>query len=113
MAKEEDMKFGFSVSFEDEAGIVVVFDCSYTYGRPAKINALPEDCYPAEGPEFDLENPMVDLGKGKTRKLTAEELEKLGCDTERDLVDKVTEDNVDDVHQQADDEAVSRYADRY
>lgn len=95
--RPSSFNFEYSLSYEDEAGIVVVFDCHWSSGRPAKINADPEDCYPAEPDEYDLDNPRVDLGKGKTRKLTAEELKKIGFETEADLIEHVME-TADDVH---------------
>lgn len=107
--RPNSIKFTYAVSYEDEADIVVEFDCNYYFGRDAKINAEPEDCYPAEPAEYDLDNPMVDLGNGKTRKLTAEELKKLGCETEQALVDKIMEEQPDDVHDQAATEA-EKYA---
>lgn len=104
------MKFEFSRSYEDEAGIVVVFDCTYTFGDPGKCYGPPERCYPPEPADYDLENPRVDLGTGRTRKLTADELKALGCETEQDLVNLVMEEDRDDVHEQAEEAAEARYS---
>ena len=44
---------GFNTEFE--------VNVKGTEGRPAKISGPPEDCYPAEGPELDIEENSFDL----------------------------------------------------
>ena len=39
----------------DEVEVEVEIKYTYTPGTPAKLDALPEDCYPADGPEVEIE----------------------------------------------------------
>lgn len=107
MAKEEDMnqQFDYEVSFEDEIGHCVAFDVTYTPGDPGKLSGPPENCYPPTGPDIDIENLRVNLGKGKTRKLTAEDFKAIGVEDEDELVEKILKDHLDGISEAAAEEA--------
>lgn len=49
-----------------EAEVRVTY--TFTAGRPAYISGPPEDCYPAEGPEIEIEKVEVKYFNWETRK---------------------------------------------
>jgi len=101
-------KFKFVTSYEDEAGIVVIFDASFTPGDPGRCSGPPERCYPPEPPEVELDNPMVDEGshpvkrwKHVYRQITDQELKLIGVASTEELIEKVIDDRFDEIVDEA------------
>ncbi len=54
----------FHDSQEEEFDVDVTFDYTISKGRPAKLNAAPEDCYPEEYPELEIELVTAEINYG-------------------------------------------------
>ena len=62
----------FKSDYKDVETVVNIGECQYEAmicfnyypGRPAKLYALPEDCYPQEDAEFELLNVKIDIAEG-------------------------------------------------
>lgn len=70
-----------SPDFEREINLVV----NWRPGYPAKINAPMEDCYPAEGPEFEVLQAQYDDGRPVPQRI----LESLDDAQIMDLVERM------------------------
>lgn len=63
---------------------------SFTPGHPAKLYGPPEDCYPAEGPEVEVDEVTVIID-GKRHALPDWQVRLI----ERDMLDELAEDATD------------------
>lgn len=66
-----DEEMDEQITFE----VVIEMRCTAPY-VPARISGPPEDCYPAEGPEFELETIYIQFAKRQVE-IKPEELEQL------------------------------------
>ncbi len=68
----------FTISVDEDQEIFTTVEVEFYLkltdrGRPAKIYGPPEDCYPAEAPEWELDS--IVLVFSKTHKLSIEEVD--------------------------------------
>ncbi len=68
MAIYHDYITDFTVSVDEDPEIFTTVEIEFylklTYaGCPAKLSGPPEDCYPAEGPEWELDDIFLRFGK--------------------------------------------------
>jgi len=93
--KPSSVSFAVDTTIELDVRVEV---SDYRFGTPAKLNARPEDCYPAEGSEYEIGGVYLLVTKkvdGKDRvveiKLPNEVIDIIGNDLD-ELIDEEAED---------------------
>jgi hypothetical protein len=85
-----------------EVEVEVTVKYNFSHGAPGKTDGLPENCYPAEGPEVEIEVVYLIDDKAKTDVLpklapdVVERLEEIICDSEEDAYNDAYERAMED-----------------
>lgn len=78
MADYYEYTTDFTVSVNEDLEIFEMMELEYhlkltSPGRPAKLSGPPEDCYPAEYPEWELDDLFLRFTKTHKLKITEED----------------------------------------